>query len=237
MRLYREDRINSDLKEPLVETESNKSSRYTSTNKSSTNTSGQIESEMPNPDKNNTKSGDKSKDTSSSKDGNDSVSSKRNVWGRSRSKNKRGSPSNNASTLSIAFVTLSLVVWTQHAKAQENDQILSRLGNALVEGRETGCQSLQNRDTLLFELKDALLDKNCFMVPGTSLDLYRLEILGAAPDKYMFHLIEIEGKGYRTTPGSWDETTQGTCANWTFCLLVWVYATANATFSPYSFRS
>jgi hypothetical protein len=188
-RLYHEDRINSELKEPLVEQKGNKVSRSSNTQSNDASAANQ-QSSSDNTNKANQKTLNSS--NSSRK------SSKRSFWGRKNTI---------ANTTLVAMVTLCLLLGNP-VNASE-DEIVGRLGTTLAKGSDTGCHMLQNKATATFALNATDLESNCVLVPGNAADLYRLVITGSAPDSYNFDLLEIEGKGYRTTPGSWGETSQG----------------------------
>lgn len=75
---------------------------------------------------------------------------------------------------------------------------------------------LQNQAMYTFSLDPVNLETNCVLVPGNAADMYQLVLTGggaaaaaAAAADYQFDLLEIDGQGYRTTPGSWSASSQG----------------------------
>ncbi|KAG7340905.1 polymorphic outer membrane domain containing protein [Nitzschia inconspicua] len=188
-RLYHEDRINSELKEPLVEHKSNHTS--SDSNKSSDDNAQTSDDTQ----KRNRKSSSNNSSSSSRK------SIKRGFWGR------KVVGVTTSTTAILATAVLSLIL--SHPAMASDDVVVGRLGTTLASGSDTGCTMLQNRATATFELDAIDLESNCYLVPGNAADIYHLVITGSVPSDYQFDLVEIEQKGYRTTPTRWGESSQG----------------------------
>lgn len=202
-RLYREDRINSDLKEPLV------GQKQQNKNSSSNKTSSQQNHDDENEDNNNkTSSSNATSNKTSSKSGNNN--NKRSFWGR-----KTFTTTSTTTTAILAMTTVALLCSSPAvvSAASDNKEVVGRLGTTLAKGSDTECRMLQNKATYTFTLDPVNLETNCVLVPGNAADMYQLVLTGggaaAAAADYRFDLLEIDGQGYRTTPGSWSASSQG----------------------------
>jgi tetrahydromethanopterin S-methyltransferase subunit F len=205
LRLYQEDQIKSELKEPMVQQEVQKQSSDPSsstTDDAPQNDISASESQCNKQANNNNKNTSNSSSSNTPNGSRNSTSTKRGFWG---GKNWWWNSTKAPTGALVIMTTLPFLV----SPAKANDEILTRLGTTLVAGSDTQCRMLQNKNTVTIALNSTNWETNCVLVPGNPIDLYKLVITGATPATYKFDLLEIEGEGYRTTPAGWDDTSEG----------------------------